>query len=93
MTAADLVLKNANVITMDAGQPTAEVVAITGDKILFVTSNDELASVVGARTKVIDCHGRTVLPGFNDAHCHIFSLVRPLLNLAFSPASVRSTIS
>ena len=55
MTAANLVLKNANVITMDAGQPTAEVVAITGDRILLVTSNAEIDSVVGARTKVIDC--------------------------------------
>ena len=90
MTAADLVLKNANVITMDAGQPTAEVVAITGDRILLVTGNDELDSVVGARTKVIDCQGRTVLPGFNDAHCHIFSLVRQLLSVDLSPSSVKS---
>ena len=72
---ADLVLKNANVITMDHSQPTAELVAIKGDKILLVASNEELEQVKTATTKVINCEGRTVIPGFNDAHCHVFSLI------------------
>jgi hypothetical protein len=72
MPAADLILKSANVLTMDAGQPTAELVAITGGKILLVAGNEELESVTGAKTRIIDCRGKTVVPGFNDAHCHIF---------------------
>ena len=68
MSAADLILKNANVITMNPRQPRAELVAITGDRILLVTSNKDLESVAGAKTKIIDCQGKTVMPGFNDAH-------------------------
>ena len=90
MQVADLVLKNANVITVDPGQPTAELVSIKGDKILLVAGNENLESVRGARTRVIDCQGKTVVPGFNDAHCHIFSFLRKLLSIDLSPASVSS---
>jgi predicted amidohydrolase YtcJ len=90
MPAADLVLKNANVVTMDAARPSAGLVAVEGDTISCVGPGDELASVVGAGTKVIDCEGKAVLPGFNDAHLHLFSMVRKLLSLDLSPASVRS---
>jgi predicted amidohydrolase YtcJ len=75
---------------MDAAQPVAELVAVTGDIISFVGNQRELDSVVGVGTRVIDCRGRTVLPGFNDAHLHLFSLIRKLLSIDLSPASVRS---
>jgi predicted amidohydrolase YtcJ len=87
---ADIVLKNANVITLDAVQPSAGLVAISGDKIALVAGNDVLAAVTGAGTRVIDCVGRTVVPGFNDAHLHFFSLVRKLLSIDLSPSAVRS---
>ena len=90
MPFAELILKNANVLTMDASQPAAELVAIAGDRILLVTGNDELASVAGAKTRIIDCQGKTVAPGFNDAHCHVFSLVRQLLSVDLSQSSVGS---
>jgi predicted amidohydrolase YtcJ len=90
MHPADIILKNANVITMDDRQPKAELVAMAGDKISLVAGNDELASVAGAATRVIDCHGRTVVPGFNDAHCHLFSFIRKLLSIDLSPPSVSS---
>jgi predicted amidohydrolase YtcJ len=87
---ADIILKNANVITMDARQPVAELVAVTGDKISFVGGNKDLDSITGAKTKVIDCHRKTVVPGFNDAHLHLFSLIRKLLSIDLSPPLVRS---
>jgi predicted amidohydrolase YtcJ len=87
---ADIVLKNANIITMDAGKPAAELVAISGDKISLVAGNNELESVTGASTRVIDCRGKTVVPGFNDAHCHLFSFIRKLLSVDLSPSSVSS---
>ncbi len=90
MPAADLILKNANVITIDPAQPTAELVAIKGDKILLVAGRERLESVRGAKTKIIDCQGKTVVPGFNDAHCHIFSFIRKLLSIDLSPPSVSS---
>ena len=87
---ADLILKNANVITIDPAQPTAELVAIKGDRILLVAGKEGLASVKGAKAKIIDCQGKTVVPGFNDAHCHIFSFIRKLLGIDLSPLSVGS---
>ncbi len=87
---ADIVLKNARVITMNASIPEAELVAVTGEKITTVGSRTLLDEVVDANTRVIDCEGRTVLPGFNDAHLHLFSLVRKLLSIDVSPAAVRS---
>ena len=90
MPVADIILKNANVITVDTGQPTAEMVAIQGDKILLVADNESLESVRGARSKVIDCQGKTLVPGFNDAHCHIFSFIRKLISIDLSPSSVSS---
>ena len=90
MPAADLILKNANVITMDAWHPAAELVAIKDNRVLLVAGNEELESVKGAKTRVIDCHGKTVVPGFNDAHCHIFSFIRKLRSLDLSLSSVSS---
>ena len=90
MPAADLILTNANVITMDSSQPGAEMVAIKGDKVWLVTGNEELGQVKGAMTRVIDCQGRTLVSGFNDAHCHVFAFIRKLLSLDLSPSSVNS---
>jgi predicted amidohydrolase YtcJ len=87
---ADIVLKNVNVITMDGNRPFAALVAISGDTITFAGPESELEQVTGADTKVIDGGGRTVLPGFNDAHLHLFSLVQKLLSIDLSPPAVRS---
>ena len=90
MPFADLVLKNANVITMDPVQPRAEVVAVKEGKVWMVGGNDLLEDVRGAGTKVIDCQGKTLVPGFNDAHCHTFSFLRKLLSIDLSSLDVRS---
>jgi predicted amidohydrolase YtcJ len=92
MPSADLVLKNARVITMDATRPAATLVAVTGDTISLIGDQMELDSVTGVNTRVIDCDGKAVLPGFNDAHLHLFSLVRKLLSIDLSPAAVRSIV-
>ncbi len=86
----DIILKNANVITMDAARPRAELAAISDDSIFFVGSNTELDRLTGRTTKIIDCCGKTVVPGFNDAHLHLFSLIRKLMSIDLSPAFVRS---
>jgi len=87
---ADLILTNANVITVDPGRPTAGLVAVRGNRILLVDGGDRLGEVRGAKSKIIDCQGKTVVPGFNDAHCHIFSFIRKLRSLDLSPTAVRS---
>ena len=71
--APNLLLLNAKVITMAQGQPIAQAVAVLGQKILAVGRNKELAALAGANTRTIDCQGMTLLPGFNDAHCHLLA--------------------
>lgn len=88
MPTANLILKNANVLTVDPQQPVAELVAIKDDRILLVAGNEEVESVTGIGTRVIDCQGKTVVPGFNDAHCHVGSFIRKLLSIDLSPSSV-----
>ena len=69
----NLLLLNAKVITMAQGQPVAQAVAVRGQKILAVGSSKEVAALAGAGTKIIDCQGMTLLPGFNDTHCHLLA--------------------
>src|SRR3977135_3386626 len=68
---ADLVLKNGNIYTVVDQQPHAEAVAVKKDCIVFVGSNAEAQKYVGAKTRVIDLHGNTVVPGLTDAHHHL----------------------
>jgi predicted amidohydrolase YtcJ len=70
---ADLVVVNANVRTMDSKQPVASAVAVYGDRIVAVGSNEEVRRLAGARTRVVDAKGALVLPGFNDSHVHFLS--------------------
>src|SRR5881394_3528519 len=71
--AADLIITNANVHTMDRLRPTASAIAILGNRIVAVGSNDEIRQLAEAETKVVDANGQLVLPGFNDAHVHFMS--------------------
>ncbi|MEP6923055.1 MAG: amidohydrolase [Pyrinomonadaceae bacterium] len=70
---ADLIIVNARVRTMNSSQPTAEAVAVWGNKIAAVGSNADIRLLAGANTKIIDAGGKLVLPGFNDAHVHFMS--------------------
>jgi predicted amidohydrolase YtcJ len=67
---ADIVIRNANIHTMDTKRPTARSIAILQNKIVAVGSDAETKAWVGKTTRVIDAGGRLVLPGFNDAHVH-----------------------
>ncbi len=90
MPGADLILKNVNAITLDAQKPAASAVAIAGDRILSVGEAGDLPDLAGPDTRVIDCQGRTLVPGFNDAHCHIFSYIRKQLTVDLSGPAIRS---
>ncbi|MGV1794908.1 amidohydrolase [Rhizobium sp. A37_96] len=70
---ASIVIRNARVLTMDETQPHADAVAISGNRILAVGSDVDVARFVGPQTRRIDAGGATVLPGFNESHLHIFS--------------------
>ncbi len=86
----DIILKNANIITMDPARPLAEAVAISGDRIALVGMNTDVDMTGVSGTKIIDGGGRTVVPGFNDAHLHLFSLMKKLIGVDLSPAAVSS---
>jgi predicted amidohydrolase YtcJ len=68
--AADLIVRNAKVWTVDKDHPTAQAVAVLGDRIVAVGSNADVEAWHGARTRTIDASGKLLLPGFNDSHVH-----------------------
>ena len=67
---ADLIVTNAKIWTVDHKQPTAEAVAVMGDRIIAVGSRADIDALRGPNTNVIDAGGKLLLPGFNDAHVH-----------------------
>ena len=67
---ADLVLTGGSVVTIDAARRTAEAVAVRAGRIVEVGSDRDVAPMIGARTRRVELAGRTVLPGFQDAHVH-----------------------
>jgi predicted amidohydrolase YtcJ len=67
---ADLIIVNAKVWTVDKAHPTAQAVAVLGDRIIAVGSNADVEVLRGRATNVIDAGGKLLLPGFNDAHVH-----------------------
>jgi len=69
--AADAVLLNANVLTVDARDSVAEAVAITGGKIAAVGTSEAVRAWIGPKTQVFDLEGLTVTPGLIDSHCHL----------------------
>ncbi|MBN1190091.1 MAG: amidohydrolase [Dehalococcoidales bacterium] len=87
---ADKILINARVITCDFRRPEAGAVAVKKEKIMLAGGNSEIWQMKGQDTVVIDCEGKTLVPGFNDAHCHFFALIRKFLSLDLSPAAVHS---
>ncbi len=68
---ADLILTNAAVVTMAAGRPRAEALAIGGGRILFVGDARGALGRRGEATRVVDLGGRMVLPAFQDSHIHL----------------------
>ncbi|HEV2287595.1 MAG TPA: amidohydrolase [Candidatus Acidoferrales bacterium] len=70
---ADLALINGNIYTVESAHPHAQAIAIRGEKIIAVGSDEEIRPFIGAQTRVVDLHGRFAMPGFNDAHTHLAS--------------------
>jgi predicted amidohydrolase YtcJ len=71
---ANLVLRGGRVITVDSQGRVVEAVAVNGNRIVAIGSNQEVAPLIGPQTKVLELNGRTLLPGFIDAHSHVEGL-------------------
>jgi predicted amidohydrolase YtcJ len=81
---ADLVIRNAKIVTIDRENPRAEAIAVRGEFILAVTSDPGIEPYIQEGvTRVIDAGGRLLVPGFNDAHIHFMSGGVSLMNLDF----------
>ncbi|GII99558.1 hypothetical protein CLV28_0128 [Sediminihabitans luteus] len=71
MSTPDLILTNATVITVDDAATVAEAVAVTDGLVSAVGTAAEIGALAGDATEVVDLGGRTVVPGFVDAHSHV----------------------
>jgi predicted amidohydrolase YtcJ len=90
---ADLIVLNANVITVDAQRPAAEAFAVRAGRFVSVDSNANIKLLAGPQTRVLDLGGNTVVPGFIDAHAHprpIYEEDSPWYNVEAGPATVKS---
>jgi hypothetical protein len=78
---AGLVITNAQIITMDPFCPRAEALAIKEGRIFSIGSSKQIFESVGSKNERWDLRGRTVLPGFIDAHLHFRALAESLVIL------------
>src|ERR1039458_2214252 len=67
---ADLVLRNGKIVTVNGAAPTAQAIAVRGDKIAGLGTNADAPKWIGANTKVIDLKGQLAIPGFIEGHGH-----------------------
>ena len=83
---ADLIITNARIYTMDAARPNAQAIAVRGDLILAVGSNEDMEALAGDNTRMLDAAGNTMLPGFHDGHVHTaMAGLKVLYECDFSP--------
>jgi hypothetical protein len=85
---ADAIYLHARIWTGDSAHPSAEALAVRGDRLLAVGSAGEIRKLRGPRTRVIDLGGRRVVPGFIDSHWHLPGTARADLTDAGSPAVI-----
>jgi predicted amidohydrolase YtcJ len=70
MIEADLVLHNGKILTVDDRFSIASALAVRGDRLVAVGDEAAVKPLIGAKTRVVDLKGRTVIPGLHDSHMH-----------------------
>jgi predicted amidohydrolase YtcJ len=78
----DLILTNGNLITLDPRRPRSTAMAVAGDRIVALGTDEQIKPLAGAQTRAVDLHGRTVTPGFCDCHIHLYWFGQQLLREA-----------
>ncbi|MGH9792802.1 MAG: amidohydrolase family protein, partial [Candidatus Acidiferrales bacterium] len=91
-SAADLILLNGRIYTVNPEQRWAEALAIRSERIMAVGSNDEVKRAAGATTRYVDLGGRLVLPGLIDSHIHFLSGSHSFSQLDLNDASTPAEI-
>lgn len=85
MTKADQIITGGTILTMDPGYPSPEAVAVCGDRIIAVGDRAKLQELAGPDTKQIHLNGKTMVPGFNDAHSHLLQYGLELATIDLTP--------
>jgi predicted amidohydrolase YtcJ len=68
---ADLIIRDAHIVTVDPKFSIARAASVRDGRFIAVGSDAEVMKDAGPQTRVVDLHGKTVLPGFNDTHVHL----------------------
>ncbi len=90
---AEHIIYNGTIHTLDTAHPAAEAVAIRDGKILAVGALDEIENLSTANTRRIDLAGRTLIPGFNDAHIHLWKVGMLLTGMLDARQAATPTIA
>jgi predicted amidohydrolase YtcJ len=90
---ADTVLVGGKIVTVDRGFSTAQAVAVKGDRILAVGTNEAIRTLVGPATRVIELGGKTVIPGLNDSHLHLLNAGLNLERVALGTAKTMKDVT
>jgi predicted amidohydrolase YtcJ len=93
MAQADLIIVNANILTMDASHPTASALAIGGNLIQAIGSNQEVRRLAGPVTRIVDAQGCSVTPGIVESHVHILMAAGQLDNLDLNAVHGRTELA
>jgi len=83
---ATLVLRGGKIVTVDQAKPEAQAMAVRGDTIVALGSNQEIQPYIGAGTRVIDLKGALAVPGLIDAHVHFTGVGEAARNLKLGTA-------
>lgn len=89
---ADIVVTNARILTMDPARPAASAMAVANGRILVVGEESDILPFAGNATRRIDGTGRSLLPGFIEAHMHVFGGGATLNDLLLTGAKGEGTI-
>ena len=71
MQKADTIFTGGTILTMDPSYPRAQAVAVRGEHIIAVGERAEVEALAGPGTKLVHIDGKTMIPGFHDAHSHL----------------------
>ncbi len=90
---ANLILTNTNIWTGNINQPNAQALAIAGETILAIDTNEEIQAFKGAKTEIIDLKGQFITPGFIDCHVHLMMGGNALLSVELRDANTPEIFS
>jgi len=90
---AEWILYNGKIVTVDSKFSIAEAVAIKGDKIIAVGTNDQIVALAGDKTERVDLGGKTVVPGLTESHTHITQAAESeFLGELYIPTSIEAIL-